>query len=106
MKEDIFASIGTILSKESTVLANVWRVVTLRKNWSKIVGSELGDCSLPLSLKGGRLVVLVSDPAWNTQLQFIKHKILKDSQRLLNGNYVKEIHFRIREFKKKRSRVK
>ncbi len=102
MQEDTFTSIGTILSKESTVLANVWRVVTLRKNWSKIVGSELVECSLPLSLKGGRLVVLVSDPTWNTQLQFMKHKILEDCQRFLNGDYVKEIHFRVREFKKGR----
>lgn len=97
MRKGTFASVGNILSKESTVLANVWRVVILRKNWSKIIGSELADYSLPISLKGGRLVVLVSNPVWNTQLQFIKYKILEDCQSLLQGDYVKEIHFRIRE---------
>ena len=105
MKEK-FISIGNILSKESTTLANVWRIVTLRKNWKEIVGTELADHSLPLSLKGGRLLILVSDPVCNTQLQFIKHKIINDCERLLCGDYVKEIYFRIREFKKNKWRQK
>jgi hypothetical protein len=32
----------------------------------------------------------------------MKHKILEDCQRFLNGDYVKEIHFRVREFEKGR----
>jgi predicted nucleic acid-binding Zn ribbon protein len=67
----------------------------LYQQWDELVGPRLSGHTRPLSLRGGTLVIGVTDPAWATQLRFLESTLL---ERLagLDGAPVTSIEVRVR----------
>jgi hypothetical protein len=65
------------------------------------VGEAVAAHAQPESIQQGRLLVTVSDPSWNHQLQFLKDDIKKKLNSLLGRAVVTELRFRIGEIKPK-----
>ena len=68
---------------------------SLYRRWDELVGSRIGAHTRPLSLRGGVLVIGVSDPAWATQLRFLESRLLEQLADL-DGSPVTSIEVRVR----------
>ena len=53
------------------------RLEQLLKNWQEVVGAANAAHTRPAALKNGVLTVLVSSPAWMTQVRFLSPIFLK-----------------------------
>jgi len=69
--------------------------------WDSCVGETVAAHAQPDSIHQGRLLVTVSDPAWNHQLQFLKDDIKKKLNSILGRAVVTELRFRIGEINPK-----
>jgi len=67
--------------------------------WDQVVGEALAAHAQPASIAQGRLLVTVSDPAWNSQLQFLKDDLKQKLNHLLGRSVVNDIRFRVGEVK-------
>lgn len=47
------------------------------EQWEKVVGAQVAAHAWPVSLKHGRLVVLVDHPAWASQLRYLGPVLLE-----------------------------
>jgi hypothetical protein len=63
--------------------------------WDEVVGSPISKNARPFRIKNGRLRVIVSDPIWLQELQFIEESIRKKLNDKLGRNAVKRIEFRV-----------
>ncbi len=63
--------------------------------WDACVGETVAAHAQPDSIRQGRLLVTVSDPAWSHQLQFLKDDLKKKLNSQLGRAVVSEIRFRI-----------
>jgi len=69
--------------------------------WDACVGEAVAAHAQPESIRQGRLLVTVSDPAWSHQLQFLKDDLKQKLNRLLGRAVVGEIRFRVGQIKPK-----
>ncbi|MCK4261854.1 DUF721 domain-containing protein [bacterium] len=70
------------------------------QNWREWIGEDVGRHTQPQSLNYGKLVVNVDSSVWVEQLtKFRKEEILKELNRRLGKDLIKEIHFRVGEIK-------
>jgi predicted nucleic acid-binding Zn ribbon protein len=64
--------------------------------WEEIVGERVAAHTRPLSLRDGRLVVGVDDPAWATQVRFLEAEVLTRVAAVLGPGEVSAIEVRVR----------
>jgi len=67
----------------------------LHKGWEELVGPRLAKRSSPGTLQKGRLVVVVTDPIWMTQMRFMSKQLIYKFNKALNKSVVKEIYFKV-----------
>ena len=66
-------------------LDNVVTLVTLRRRWADIAGSQLAAVSHPVRLRWGELLISVSDAIWLQQMTFYQAR-LRDNIRSVVGD--------------------
>jgi predicted nucleic acid-binding Zn ribbon protein len=64
--------------------------------WDEIVGERLAAHARPVSLRDGRLVVAVDDPAWATQVRYLEAQVLGRVAEVLGAGEVSAIDVRVR----------
>jgi predicted nucleic acid-binding Zn ribbon protein len=92
--EAIFASPGCPVNLDDMKL---WRL------WDGLVGKEIASHAQPSSIKGGTLVVKVSDSVWLQELEFKAHEIRERINHALRREAITKIRFRVGKPKSKSS---
>ena len=85
--DDMLASMG---APASDVVATVFA------RWEGLVGERVAAHATPVSLRGGRLVVAVDDPAWASQLTWMERDLLDRLGSELGPDTVKSLEVRVR----------
>jgi predicted nucleic acid-binding Zn ribbon protein len=67
----------------------------LKDSWSKVAGEFVSKHTVPESLRGGVLVLLVLQPTMKFHLQQMRGKLLDNMRRELGDGVVKQIVFKI-----------
>jgi predicted nucleic acid-binding Zn ribbon protein len=62
-------------------------------NWKKIVGEEIAQHAVPISILEGELTIQSSSTAWATQLQLISNDLLTMIQKDATGVLIEKITF-------------
>jgi len=63
--------------------------------WEDIVGETISKISKVLNFAEGVLYVLVDSSTWKVELKFRKNEIIEKMNEKLDGNYIKDIVFKI-----------
>ena len=61
--------------------------------WDDIVGDQIARVTTPQKIEKNVLFVSVDSPVWRNELMFLKLKIIKDINKKLTGNSIKDIKF-------------
>lgn len=61
--------------------------------WEKVVGAEVAKNARPLYLRGGRLSVATSSPAWAQTLQLMSGRVISGVNEALAAEVVKDVRF-------------
>lgn len=69
-------------------------VQVLQEQWPRVVGRKLAAHSRPMSLRKGRLTVLVDQPGENFALNYQRGEILRRAQALVGAQAVQELWLR------------
>lgn len=69
--------------------ATIWKV------WTEVVGPAISRNAQPLWIKSGRLRVMVSDPIWLQELEFLERDMREKLNQRLGRQAVKKIEFRL-----------
>jgi len=69
--------------------ATIWKV------WAEVVGPAISRNAQPLWIKSGRLRVMVSDPIWLQELEFLERDMREKLNQRLGRQAVKKIEFRL-----------
>ncbi len=64
-------------------------------HWEAIVGADIAAHARPIELRGGVLVVGVDQPAWATQLGFLRPELLRSVAAAAQADAVTDIRFRV-----------
>ena len=64
--------------------------------WEEVVGTQLAGHTRPLSLRDGRLVIGVDDPAWATQVRYLEADLLARLAAVLGVGEVTAVEVRVR----------
>ncbi len=67
----------------------------VRATWKELAGDFIGRHTEPISVKGGNLVLRVTQPALRFQLEQMKPMLLKRIREQLGENKVKTIRFQL-----------
>ena len=59
--------------------------------WAQIVDEEISSNARPISFKNGELVLLVTDPIWRNELNFLKTNIIASLNKALGKKKVRNI---------------
>lgn len=65
------------------------------ERWEEIVGTQVAAHAWPVSLKHGRLTVLVDHPAWASQLRYLAPVLLERFQRSVGEVVAEELVVRV-----------
>ena len=69
---------------------------TVFDRWDALVGERMAAHVQPVSLRRGRLVVSVDDPAWASQLIWIEHDVIERLNAELGSDSVTTLDVRVR----------
>jgi predicted nucleic acid-binding Zn ribbon protein len=61
--------------------------------WDDVVGEKISKNTTPLGAEHGTLTVSVSNPAWRQELVFKKKEIIKQLNKKIGENTIKEVRF-------------
>ena len=61
--------------------------------WEEVVGKKISKNTKPQSVEHGTLTVSVSNPAWRQELVFKKEEIIKQLNKKIGENTIKEVRF-------------
>ena len=61
--------------------------------WEEVVGDKISKNTEPQSVEHGTLTVSVSNPAWRQELIFKKEEIIKQLNKKIGENTIKELRF-------------
>lgn len=64
----------------------------LFSDWILIVGQEISDHTIPISLVDGRLTIQSSSSAWATQMRLMQNELLKTISNSAPGALVEELN--------------
>lgn len=65
--------------------------VRVRNSWDSMMGSAISKRTSDIRLAGGILTIRVSSAPLKDELMFQREKILTEMNRLLEGDFVKEV---------------
>lgn len=86
---------------ESKIKDNVfYKLEFLKINWENIVGKNLAKRSFPLFVKEDILIIGVTSSIWSQQMLFLKNQIINNTNSKLNGEYIKNIKFKVSKYEK------
>ena len=88
------ASFGQFLSSIG-VDATARAVQGVFEQWREVVGAQVAAHAWPVSLKHGRLVVLVDHPAWASQLRYLGPLVLERFHQFLGEVVAEELVVRV-----------
>lgn len=92
-------SVGESLRSVTASFGSRGRAIDLSERWATAVGEAIATHSRPERLDGGRLVVVVDDPAWASELRYHSSRILaalNDGPEAAEGSMtITELHFRV-----------
>jgi hypothetical protein len=71
------------------------QVEHLKKNWERIVGSQLAGHTLPVALRFRKLTLLVDSPSWTQQLTFFRQGLLDQIRAFQKNAEVTENCFKV-----------
>ncbi len=69
---------------------------TVFQRWDALVGERMAAHVQPVSLRRGRLVVSVDDPAWASQLTWIENDVIERLNAELGTDSVTTLDVRVR----------
>tara|TARA_Y100000768_G_C23886637_1_gene637950 strand:+ start:848 stop:1123 length:276 start_codon:yes stop_codon:yes gene_type:complete len=61
--------------------------------WEEVVGHKISKNTEPQSVEHGTLTISVSNPAWRQELVFKKEEIIKQLNKKIGENTIKELRF-------------
>ena len=61
--------------------------------WEEVVGKKISKNTEPQRVEHGTLTVSVSNPAWRQELVFKKEEIIKQLNKKIGENTIKEVRF-------------
>ena len=93
LPEPASTSLGRITSRLGTPPPQALSAVFGR--WGDIAGAEIAAHSHPRQLRDGVLVVEVDQPAWATQLGYLKAELIAKIAKATGGEEVREIRLRV-----------
>jgi predicted nucleic acid-binding Zn ribbon protein len=64
--------------------------------WEEVVGPQVAEHARPSSLDSGRLVVVVDQPGWATQLRFLEADLLRRLAEMVGPGVVASIEVKVR----------
>ena len=64
-------------------------------DWKDLVGEQVARYSRPISLKNGRLIVVVYDSIWKHHLELIKERLLEKINENRESLFVKQVILRV-----------
>lgn len=64
--------------------------------WAEVVGAPVAEHAQPMSLRDGRLLVAVDDPAWVTEVRFQEAELLAKLAEVAGAGQVRAIDVRVR----------
>jgi len=79
------------------------QILKFQENWEHIVGENMAQHTMPLSLQYHKLTLLVDNPAWTQQLHFLQPKILEMLRRFTPNIEISEIRFKVGPLPKQES---
>ena len=59
--------------------------------WAQAVDDEIASNARPISFKNGKLVLMVIDPIWRNELNFLKTNIITSLNKILGKKKVRHI---------------
>lgn len=65
--------------------------VKIFKIWEQAVNEEISSHAKPVSFKNGKLVLMVVDPIWRNELNFLKLDIIASLNKFLGKKKVRQI---------------
>lgn len=65
-----------------------WKAV---EAWSEVVGPKVARHSRAVSFRDGILIVEVENPAWMTELTYLKRRLVNDLNRRLGSSVITEV---------------
>jgi Dna[CI] antecedent, DciA len=78
---------------------------TLASRWLDAVGATVAAHASPVRIDGTRLVVVVDDPAWATQLRYLDAELRARLERVLGPGAVQTIDVVVRRERGRRTRA-
>ena len=61
--------------------------------WKEVVGEKISKSTEPQGVEHGTLTVSVSNPTWRQELVFKKKEIIKELNKKIGENTIKEVRF-------------
>tara|TARA_B100001996_G_scaffold213294_1_gene163815 strand:+ start:246 stop:521 length:276 start_codon:yes stop_codon:yes gene_type:complete len=61
--------------------------------WKEVVGEKISNNTEPQGVEHGTLTVSVSNPTWRQELVFKKKEIIKELNKKIGENTIKEVRF-------------
>ena len=61
--------------------------------WKEVVGEKISNNTEPQGVEHGTLTVSVSSPTWRQELVFKKKEIIKELNKKIGENTIKEVRF-------------
>ncbi|WP_428115930.1 DUF721 domain-containing protein [Candidatus Poriferisodalis sp.] len=71
------------------------RAIDLTRRWSDAVGDAIAAHARPDRLDAGRLIVVVDDPAWATEIRYHTSRILDALNAGTTAAKITELHLRV-----------
>ncbi|MFQ6618611.1 MAG: DUF721 domain-containing protein [Fidelibacterota bacterium] len=62
--------------------------------WEEAVGEKIANIAKPKRIEKGKLWIAVKTPEWRSELQFMKKEIIKNLNRIIGEEVVKDIILR------------
>ncbi len=88
-------SIGESLKSVTAGFGSRGRAIDLSDRWASAVGEAIAVHAQPERLDAGRLIVVVDDPAWATELRYHTARILEALNANPDAPAISELHLRV-----------
>jgi predicted nucleic acid-binding Zn ribbon protein len=89
----VSASLGRLAASLGTPQPDVLAAVFAR--WAQVVGPSVAAHARPVTLRDGVLVVAVDQPAWATQINYLRADLLRRLEDAAGPGVVREVEVRV-----------
>ncbi len=89
IKKILDTALNNFRSASDIDMTKIWDI------WDGVAGDVISENAKPAAFRGGVLVIHVSSSVWLHQLEFLKNDLIKNLNRALDKNLIKQIRFKI-----------